>query len=247
MTFKIKICTHHKQFFTWFLVMSMLFSGVAIGMPEQKPKYKEHTQYWNDHSKVSIDFTDVKQKQAYIKETEAQRKKFFQRLKDSKWIGGKKPSTMSDFYLLWSPTYNEPERLTEALKFMHQLQPRLRNELGVCLIICLKGKGDEPKILAATAKAGVAFPVVSKNESLLFSLHNLTDLNLVAPGYGTDHLHFPFSELDDSEAKDLYLQVVEERIKNRAIHTEKVLGKAYPLRFMPTYMRTHSTESVDKS
>lgn len=229
---------------------------MAEGMPEKGPLCWSRNQVSRADERELAELTEVKEKQAYVKDMEARRKEFFGKLKNCKWLGGKKPSSMPDFYMLWNPSYDEPERLTEALQFMHKLQPRLKRELGIFLAIGLKKPKEEKKILSAMASANVVLPVFhasqDSNISSYYFSHSskyksvtpLETIILVYPGieHNYDIFTFPFSELDDSEAEDMYMSAIENKLKEYAELGESTFGKSFIPRFMPTYMRSHSNE-----
>lgn len=220
--------------FAFLLLFGFFFSGTAYGTP--KEPYKGSLMDPIPGLRDDEFLSDVRNRQKMIQQLDKKKKAFILKMKRWQWTGGKVLNANPEFFLIWQPSFEDPDRVREALSFLHQLQPRLRQELGIFLFLSTHGKSHEGKLLAAMADAGVSLPVVHHeygDSKHWVRLAHITDAHGV-------YIYMPFKELNDPEAEDIYFDFLDNAVGDIIDEMQEALGKPFVARFYPTYLRTHA-------
>lgn len=229
-------CRASLSFFSFaaLLLWGAISSGSAYGMPEAPRKGSLMDPI--PGLKDDVYLSDFKNRQKEIQYLDKKKKAFISKMKRWHWLGGKMLNSTPEFFLIWQPSFEKPEQVSEALSFLHRLQPRLRQELGIFLFLSTNSKSHEEKLLAALADAGVALPVVRHEYG---DSKNWTRLAHITDAHGV-YINMPFNELSDPTAEDIYFDFIDSAVGNIIDEMEDKLGKPFVARFYPTYLRTHA-------
>lgn len=179
--------------------------------------------------------SNVQNRKKAIKAIDKEKKDFFVSMKRWHWLGSHILTTPPEFLLIWQPSFEDPDNVKEGLKFLHQLQPRLRTELGITLFLSSPHKRHEQKLLAALADAGVDLPIANHEYG---DSHNWVRLAHITDAHGV-YIYMPFKDLSAPEAEDIYFNYLEDKVGKIVAEMEDKLGKPFISRFYPTYVKTH--------
>lgn len=233
-------CRFFSKLATCATIVAASCSNFAFAAPsEPRIPWGPDEYYYMGKDIFKGEIDDAKQKQECVKKLEKKKKEVYANLRTAHWAGGKKIASMPDFYLVWTLDNwksEDHEQIKEAFQFMQKLQPRLRKELGVFLLICARNDKAEKKVLATMSEAGAKIPVTNFHGRdgryqylYLYPASQATSLVVICP----------FTDLDDSEAVDVYFKSFEKGVKDINDWFENKLGELYTPHFAPTYSRIH--------